>query len=101
MTSWFLRYSMGRYTLRSRRYIRLRRYGRHSRIRRDLRMAARYLLRRMEWSDCLGLCATSTASPPKREPAKTKAELRKMLAAAVRNTQPEPKRPSKAKKDRD
>jgi len=28
-----------------------------------------------------------------REPAKTKAELRQMLAEAVRNTQPEPKRP--------
>ena len=38
--------------------------------------------------------------PPKREPAKTKAELREMLAEAVRNTQPKPKRPPKAKKDR-
>ena len=38
--------------------------------------------------------------PPKRERAKTKAELREMLAEAVRNTQPEPKRPPKAKKDR-
>jgi hypothetical protein len=37
--------------------------------------------------------------PPKREPAKTKAELREMLAEAVRNTQPEPKRQSKAKRD--
>ena len=37
----------------------------------------------------------------KREPPKTKAELREMLTEAVRNTQPEPKRPSKAKKDRD
>ena len=35
-----------------------------------------------------------------REPPKTKAELREMLAEAVRNTQPEPKRPSKAKADR-
>jgi hypothetical protein len=33
--------------------------------------------------------------PPRREPAKTKAELREMLAEAVRNTQPEPKRPPK------
>jgi hypothetical protein len=30
-----------------------------------------------------------------REPAKTKAELREMLAEAVRNTQPEPERPPK------
>ena len=37
--------------------------------------------------------------PPKREP-KTKAELYEMLAEAVRNTQPEVKRPPKAKKDR-
>jgi hypothetical protein len=36
-----------------------------------------------------------------REPAKTKAELRQMLTEAVRNTQPEPKRPPKAKTDRD
>jgi hypothetical protein len=28
--------------------------------------------------------------PPRREPAKTKAELREMLAEAVRNTQPVP-----------
>jgi hypothetical protein len=35
-----------------------------------------------------------------REQPKTKAQLREMLAEAVRNTQPEPKRPSKAKKDR-
>jgi hypothetical protein len=35
-----------------------------------------------------------------REPAKTKAELREMLAEAVRNTQPEPKCPPKAKSDR-
>jgi len=34
-----------------------------------------------------------------REPPKTKAELREILAEAVRNTQPEPKRPSKAKRD--
>jgi hypothetical protein len=36
-----------------------------------------------------------------REPAKTKAELREMLAEAVRNTAqpPEPKRPPKAKRD--
>ena len=36
----------------------------------------------------------------KREPPKTKAELREMLTEAVRNTQPEPKRPPKAKRDR-
>jgi hypothetical protein len=35
-----------------------------------------------------------------REPAKTKAELREMLAEAVRNTQPEPKRQSKSKTER-
>ena len=35
-----------------------------------------------------------------RERPKTKAELREMLAEAVRNTQPEPKRPPKAKSDR-
>jgi hypothetical protein len=38
--------------------------------------------------------------PPRREPAKTKAELREMLAEAVRNTQPETKRPPQARKDR-
>jgi hypothetical protein len=38
--------------------------------------------------------------PPKREPAKTKAELREMLAEAVRNTQPEAKPQTKAEKDR-
>jgi hypothetical protein len=32
--------------------------------------------------------------------AKDEGQLREMLAEAVRNTQPEPKRPSKAKKDR-
>jgi hypothetical protein len=36
--------------------------------------------------------------PPKREPAKTKAELREMLAEAVRNTQAENKRLQTAKK---
>jgi hypothetical protein len=35
-----------------------------------------------------------------REPPKTKVELREMLAEAVRNTQPEPKRQSKSKTDR-
>jgi hypothetical protein len=35
-----------------------------------------------------------------REQPKTNAQLREMLAEAVRNTQPEPKRPRKAKKDR-
>lgn len=38
--------------------------------------------------------------PYTREPPKTKAELREMLTEAVRNTQPEPERPSKASKDR-
>jgi hypothetical protein len=42
--------------------------------------------------------------PPRREPNKTKAELREMLAKAVRNTaHPEPKAPKpppKAKRDR-
>jgi hypothetical protein len=37
----------------------------------------------------------------KREPPKTKAELREMLTEAVRNTQPEPKRLPKAKRDSD
>jgi hypothetical protein len=35
-----------------------------------------------------------------REPPKTKAQLREMLTEAVRNTQPELKRPPKAHKDR-
>jgi hypothetical protein len=35
-----------------------------------------------------------------REPPKTKAELREMLAEAVRNTQPEAKRQSKSKRDK-
>jgi hypothetical protein len=35
-----------------------------------------------------------------REPPKTKAELREMLTEAVRNTQPEPERPPKAKRGR-
>ena len=39
--------------------------------------------------------------PPKREPAKTKAELREVLAEAVRNTQqPDQKRPPKTKRKR-
>jgi hypothetical protein len=38
--------------------------------------------------------------PPKREPAKTKAELREMLAEAVRNTQAENKRLQQVKRDR-
>jgi hypothetical protein len=37
--------------------------------------------------------------PPKREPPKSKADLREMLTEAVRNMQPEPKRPPKADKD--
>jgi hypothetical protein len=36
--------------------------------------------------------------PPKREPAKTKTELREMLAEAVRNTQAENKQLRRAKK---
>jgi hypothetical protein len=36
--------------------------------------------------------------PPKKEPAKTKAELREMLAEAVRNTQAEGKRLQQAKR---
>ena len=49
------------------------------------------------------VCVTSWKPKP-REPAKTKAELRAMLAEAVRNTQPQPKTETKplpkAKKDR-
>lgn len=40
----------------------------------------------------------TTWQPPKREPAKTKAELREMLAEAVRNTQAENERLQKTKK---
>jgi hypothetical protein len=36
-----------------------------------------------------------------KEPPKTKAELREMLAEAVRNTQSETKRQSKSKRDHD
>jgi hypothetical protein len=36
--------------------------------------------------------------PPKKEPAKTKAELREMLAEAVRNTQAEDERLQQAKR---
>jgi hypothetical protein len=36
--------------------------------------------------------------PPKREPAKAKAELREMLTEAVRNTEAENKRSQQAKK---
>jgi hypothetical protein len=36
----------------------------------------------------------------RRYDALSKAELYEMLAEAVRNTQPEPKRPPKAKRDR-
>jgi hypothetical protein len=44
----------------------------------------------------------TTWKPKRREPEKTKAELREMLAKAVRNTaQPDPEPPkAKAKKDR-
>lgn len=38
--------------------------------------------------------------PPKREPAKTKAELREMLTEAVRNTQAENKHLQQAKRER-
>jgi hypothetical protein len=38
--------------------------------------------------------------PPKREPAKTKVELREMLTEAVRNTQAENKRLQQVEKDR-
>ena len=38
--------------------------------------------------------------PPKREPAKTKAELREMLAEAVRNTQAENKHLQRPKRER-
>jgi len=38
--------------------------------------------------------------PPKREPKKTKAQLREMLAEAVRNSQAENERLQRAKKDR-
>jgi hypothetical protein len=38
--------------------------------------------------------------PTKREPAKTKAELREMLAEAVRNSQAENKRLQQIKRDR-
>jgi hypothetical protein len=37
--------------------------------------------------------------PPKREPPKTKAELREILTEAVRNKQPKAKRPPQTKKD--
>ncbi|GGI23676.1 hypothetical protein GCM10010987_25590 [Bradyrhizobium guangdongense] len=37
----------------------------------------------------------------KREPAKTKDQLREMLAEAVRNTQPKPERAPKTKEHRD
>jgi hypothetical protein len=42
----------------------------------------------------------TTWQPPKREPAKTKDQLREMLAEAVRNTQAENKRLQRAKRDR-
>jgi hypothetical protein len=43
---------------------------------------------------------TQWQKPFKREPPKTKAQLREMLTEAVRNTQPEPQRPPKAERDR-
>jgi hypothetical protein len=42
---------------------------------------------------------TQWQKPFTREPPKTKSELREMLAEAVRNTQPETERQSKAKRD--
>ena len=42
----------------------------------------------------------TTWQPPKREPAKTKDQLREMLAEAVRNTQAENMRLQHAKRDR-
>ena len=42
----------------------------------------------------------TTWQPPKREPAKTKVELREMLAEAVRNTQAENKRLQNAERNR-
>ena len=45
-------------------------------------------------------CIRMTQWQKTREPPKTKAELREMLAEAVRNTQPETKRQSKAKRDK-
>jgi hypothetical protein len=45
-------------------------------------------------------CVLTQWQPPKREPPKTKAELREMLTEAVRNTQAESKRRPKAMKDR-
>jgi hypothetical protein len=46
------------------------------------------------------VCVAHWQASITREPPKTKAELREMLTEAVRNTQPEPKRPPKAKRDR-
>jgi hypothetical protein len=43
---------------------------------------------------------TLAGRPPKREPPKSKAELREMLAEAVRNTQAENKRLHQVKKAR-
>jgi hypothetical protein len=43
----------------------------------------------------------TTWQPPKREPAKTKVELREMLAEAVRNSQAENKRLQYAEGKRD
>jgi hypothetical protein len=42
----------------------------------------------------------TTWQPPKREPAKTKDQLREMLAEAVRNTQAENKLLQRTKRDR-
>jgi hypothetical protein len=46
------------------------------------------------------LSMTTWTKTFKREPPRTKAELREMLTEAVRNTQPELKRPPQAKRDR-
>jgi hypothetical protein len=44
------------------------------------------------------LSANCIGQPPKREPAKTKAELREMLTEAVRNSQVENERLQQAKR---
>ena len=46
------------------------------------------------------MCMATWTKTFTREPPKTKTELSEMLTEAVRNTQPEPKRPPKAKRDR-
>jgi hypothetical protein len=55
---------------------------------------------RQTWSTGLGVSCDNHNKwqPTKREPAKTKAELREMLTEAVRNSQAENKRLQQAKK---